>query len=66
MVEKLKISRKEIEEMYDIVEGEIEDPKTPDEIADANRKDAEKNFTFEEYTEHYDKNQEKEFLEDAS
>jgi len=59
-VEKIKITRKEIDELYDI-EEDTANPVTPEAIAQANRKDM--NFTFEEYTEVYDK---KEVEEDAT
>ncbi len=47
--EKLKISKKEFDEMYELI-PDIEDTQ------DTPIKEETKNFTFEEYTEAYDKN----------
>ncbi len=56
-MEKIKISKKELEDIYDITDAvkPVEEEKEED-----------KNFTFEEYTESYDKEQLKEFKEDAT
>ncbi len=53
-MEKIKITQKEIDELYD-VQLDLENPTTPNEVAKANHDDA--NATFEEYTEYYDKKQ---------
>lgn len=60
MPEKIKITRKEIDELYDITQDEELTPPIVDEITDDM-----KNATFEEYTELYDKKQEKEMKENA-
>ncbi len=59
-MEKIKITKKEIEELYDIQDDTLEAPSEEPTQAE------EKNFRFEEYTESYDKQQLKEFKEDAT
>ncbi len=48
MPEKISITRKEIEELYDITDDEPKEEKKEESTANA---------TFEEFTERYDKNQ---------
>ncbi len=50
MSDKIKITKKEIEDLYDI-EEQVPGPK--EELVETEET---KNFTFEEFTEHYDKN----------
>ncbi len=58
-MDKIKITKKEIEEMYDITDdGKDSSPDKGDEIIEEK-----KNFTFEEHSEYFDK---KELEEDAS
>ncbi len=59
-MEKVKISRKELEEIYDVVEEVKENQAYVKEISDKNEEDN-KNFTFEEYTKEVDKKLVKEF-----
>ncbi len=59
-MEKIKITKKEIKDLYDVID---EDPVSSTE---EHIQGEDKNFTFEEYTESYDKQQLKEFKEDAS
>jgi len=58
-VEKTKITQKDFDEIYELIPN-LEDNKNIPE------KEESKNFTFEEYTEQYDKNIKKELEEDAS
>ncbi len=59
MPEKIKITKAEIAELYDIIDDDLKQPITsePQEIT--------ANAEFEEFTEIYDKNQEKEFREET-
>jgi len=57
MTEKIKITKKELDDIYEI-EEDVEK-----ELIVA-KDDQDKNFTFEEYTEHYDKNNKKQLEQD--
>ncbi len=61
MVEKIKITRKEIDELYDIEDAGLD--AVVDKVV---KEDDNKNFTFEEYTEYIDNKSSKEFKENAS
>jgi len=48
-VEKIKITKQEIEDMYEVTDDTLEKP------SEEQTDQTEKNFTFEEYTEYFDK-----------
>ncbi len=57
MIDKIKITRKEIEDMYDITD----DTSLPAIDTEPKGEEMEKNFTFEEYSEHVDNKLKRDF-----